>query len=140
MEFGKYYDATKMIKKEYTDVGFGWVYVGEDVLDFHVCRIIKGKNEEWEDVEGKFLVELYNINKYDLLEFISSKLNKNYKANNRAELRNMLQSFSNFDLVNYAMDYDIDQGFESCDSVECNSFEEAEETVDYCGYGIVRMG
>lgn len=150
IEFAKYYNVTSvlnsLLKKEgklisYTKDYCEGVYICMDTHDFWVSRILKDMNEEYEEEKGTYLIERNKIDKYSLIDYMNDidTSEEKWEATDRKELHYIFSNLPINELIKYVILYDDDQGLENWDNIECDSLEEAIETIDG-GFGIIEIG
>jgi hypothetical protein len=86
------------------------ILVQEDVWDIHVFRII-------EESENNFLVEMDNIDKEKVLEFMG--------LNTNGDVRGKFKKIPPLKVVEAVIEVDIDNGFETYESGNFSSIEKA---------------
>ena len=144
MEFAKYYDVTNKMNElidkgelfSYTKDYCKKLFICMDTHVFWISRVLEGYNREFEEVEGQWLVERNKIDKYDFIEFVGEKNEKEYKFNGRFQRDNIIDELSVNKVIEYLILMDDDAGLESWDNYECDSLEEAIEVIDG-GFGII---
>jgi len=149
MEFAKYYNVTNKLKEtlerkekilfSYTRGYCEGLFVCEDTNDIWIARVFKGYNSEFEEDENKWLVERNKIDKYDFCELLKKKQNYNLKINDRWIRDNYISKC--FDLNTIIEDIilmDDENGLESWDNCECDSYNEAIKVIDG-GFGIIEL-
>lgn len=148
MEFAKYYNVTKILSKTinekkldcYTKDYYQGLFICMDTHDFWICRVLKGYNEEFEQEEGKCLVERNKIDKYDFIEFVKEKNNDDSEINNRQDRDYYIDECLDLNnIVENLISMDDNNGLESWDNYEADSYEEAIDIIDG-GYGIIQLG
>ena len=152
MEFAEYYDVSKIvdemqIKEEIycyptDDNKFAGVYVCMDTNDFWISRILKGYNEEDENM---YLVERNKISIYDVMdklyelsgkrlpEFKESEMS--FEQKNKAH--NYFRRFKAIDIIKAVIILDDEDGLSNWDCCEAESLDEAIKIIDG-GYGILK--
>jgi hypothetical protein len=147
MEFAKYYNATnrlnKLIEKgelfSYTKNLYKGLFVCVDTHDVWVSRIQEGYNSEFEQEEGKWLIERNKIDKYDFCEFLKEKKNDDSEIISRSSRDYYIDKcFSVEEIIDNIILMDDDNGLEGWDNCECDSYEEAIEAIDG-GFGIIEI-
>lgn len=155
MKFAKYYDVSNfidtMMKNQDIDCyptgesKYKGVYVCMDTNDFWVSRILQGYNEEYEKDENKYLIERNKIDIYDVMEElhkISKKQLPKFGENDMYfERKNKMHRYFDMnktcDIIKAVIILDDKDGLSNWDCCECNSLDEAIETIDG-GYGILQ--
>lgn len=147
MEFAKYYNVTNKLNEMLSREGvlFGYkkdsckgLYVCMDTHDFWICRIIEGYNSEYEQEEGKWLIERNKIDKYDFIEFTKEKINDDSEVNNRHERESFINRLELSQIIEFLILMDDDNGLENWDNYEADTLNEAIEVIDD-GYGIIEL-
>lgn len=147
MEFAKYYNITKTLNKMieekkldcYTKDYCQGLFICMDTHDFWLCRILEGYNEEFEQEEGKFLIERNKIDKYDFIEFVKEKINDDSEINNRQNRDYYIDKCLNLNtIIENLIFMDDDNGLESWDNYKTDSYEEAIDIIDG-EYGIIQL-
>lgn len=148
MEFAKYYNVTnklnKMLEKENTLISYtkGYcqgLYICEDTHDFWISRVLKDINSEFEQEEGKWLVDRNKLNKYDFVDFLKEKMNDDSEINDRHTRDYYIDKcFDINTIIENLILMDDNNGLESWDNYETDSLEEAIKTIDG-GYGIIEL-
>lgn len=151
MEFAKYYDVSNIVKdmksKEeiYYDEYEG-VYVCMDTNDFWVCRILKGYNEEYEEVENMYLIERNKISIYDVMDKLYEQYGKKlpefkegeWSAYKKNKVHDYFKKFNTLNIIKAVLIIDDENGLEGWDCFEEKSLEKAIKTIDG-GYGILKI-
>lgn len=144
MIFAKYYDVTDFTKKmvqygaiDYEINNYEGIYVCKDTLDFWICRILKGYNEEYDEDENSYLVERDKFSIYDVLEKMEENLdniNLMPKFSSNVALKNKihdtLDKFSTREIIKTVLMLDNIEGYSNYDCVAADSLEEAIEMID----------
>lgn len=146
MEFAKYYDVTNKMNElidkgelfSYTKDSYKKLYICMDTHDFWISRVQEGYNSEYEEEEGKWLIEREKIDKYSFIEFVSEKTGKEYKVSDRFQRDNIIDRLSVNRVIEYLILMDDDKGLEGWDNLECDSLEEVIEAIDG-GFGIIQL-
>lgn len=149
MEFAKYYNVTNKLnemleRKEtilfsYTKDYCKGLFICEDTHDIWICRILEGYNEDYEQEEGKYLIERNKIDKYEFCEFLQKQINDDSEIDNRRTRDYYIdECFSINDVIENIILMDDDNGLENWDIKKCNSYEEAINVLDD-GYGIIEL-
>lgn len=149
MEFAKYYNVTNKLnemleKKEqilfsYTKDYCKGLFICEDTHDFWICRILENTNEDYDQEEGKYLIERNKIDKYEFCEFLKEQKNDDSDINDRWTRDFYIDKcFPINDIIETLILMDDDKGLENWDNKECDSYEEAIEVLDN-GYGIIEL-
>jgi effector-binding domain-containing protein len=86
------------------------ILVQEDVWDFHIFRII-------ENSENDFTVEMDNIDKEKVLEFMGLDIN--------GDVRGKFKKLPAVKVIEAVIEVDIDNGFETYQDEDFSSMEEA---------------
>ena len=159
MEFAKYYNVNKVVKKleeskeliASTYEPYEGIYVCEDTHDMWICRIIEGYNSEYCEEEGTYLIEREKISKYDLIDFIEEtdterkkrfesvrKMGKIRHFDSRKIRDEIIGTLDDISLIKFTLLKDEDNGLENWDNYEAGSIEDAIEIIDD-GYGIIEL-
>jgi hypothetical protein len=145
MKFAKYYNVTnkmnEMIEKgdlfSYEKGFYKGLYICKDTHDFWISRVLEGYNSEFEQEDGKWLVERNKIDKYDFCEFLKEKKNDDSIITDRRTRDYYIdECFQDEVIMETLILMDDDKGLEGWDNYECDSYEEAVEAIDG-GYGIL---
>jgi hypothetical protein len=144
MEFAKYHNVTnklnELISKEkvssYTKDYCKGLYICNDTHDFWICRIVEGYNEEFEQEEGKWLVERNRLNKYDFIDFLEDKYGDKLHVKNRRDRDSVIDHLTTDFTIENIILMDDDKGLEGWDNHECDSYNEAVDLIDG-GFGII---
>ena len=143
MKFAKYYDVTSKMNQlitkgelfSYTKDYYKKLFICMDTHDFWISRVLEGYNSEYDQEQGKWLIEREKIDKYAFIDFLSEKTGKEYEVNDRYQRKAIIDRVPVDKVVEYLILMDDDKGLEGWDSLECDSLEEAIEAIDG-GYGI----
>lgn len=156
MEFAKYYEVSNIVddmmeKNEIDcyptgDDKFCGVYVCMDTNDFWISRINKGYNEEYEQEDGKYLVERNKISIYDVMDKLHDQYGKSlptFKENDmdfqmKNKTHSYISKFKTKDVIKAVIILDDEDGLSNWDCCEADSLEEAIEIIDG-GYGILKI-
>ena len=156
MEFAKYYDVSKlvdnMIEKQEIDSypsgteKFEGVYICADTNDFWICRITKGYNTEFEEDEGKYLVERNKISIYDVMDKLHELYGKELPLFLAGESQfhrknNVHEYFKEFDETSIArvvILLDDEDNLSNWDYFDADSLQEAITEIDG-GFGILQL-
>lgn len=147
MEFAKYYDVTDKMNELidrgevfcYTKGYCKKLYICMDTHDFWISRVQEGYNKEFEQQEGKWLIERNKINKYAFCEFLKEKKTDDSPITDIWTRDYYIdECFKIDEIIEAVILMDDDNGLEVWDTCECDSFEEVEETIDG-GFGIIRL-
>lgn len=138
MEYAKYYNATNIAKEmfknkelnDYTEENLKGVFVCNDSNDFWICRLLEGYNDEYEKVDGLWLIERNKINKFDLLSYIEEKENKNFCVSNKRELHEVLSKLNVKHIIKTVIKMDDNECLMNWDNKECLSYEECIEVLE----------
>lgn len=149
MEFAKYYNVTNKLKEilnredqvlfSYTKDYCQGLFICSDTHDFWISRILEGYNSEFEQEEGKWLVERNKIDKYEFCEFLKEQKKDDSDINDRWTRDFYIdECFSLDEIIENVILMDDDKGLEGWDNCECNSYEEAIRVIDG-GWGIIEL-
>lgn len=159
MEFAKYYDVTSRVdklieekkivlygtsKEDRLKKGYNSIYICNDTNDFWICRVNKDLDQYYNRVEGKWLIERNNVDKYEFVEFIDEQMDTNLADTVKSKflLHALYDDFINYHgkerLIDYIIMYDEDEGFDNWDCLEVDSLEEVREILDG-GYGLITI-
>lgn len=142
LEFAKYYDCTelknKMIEEgKICDRHFKY-YICNDTHEFKIARVYENTNDEYETVEGIYLVEEESIDKEEFL----NELYDETEHYNRVIRDTMIDSLVKENGVQYLLEkiiiQDEENGYTNWDNSEWTDLEEIIERVDN-GFGIVTI-
>ncbi len=147
MEFAKYYDATNKMNRlindrklfSYTKDYCQKLYICMDTHDFWISRILEGYNSEFEEEQGKWLIERNKIDKYDFCRFMKEKEDDDFNITSK-HLRDIYikNCFTTDEIIENVILMDDKNGLEGFDNYECDSLEEAIEIIDD-GFGIIEL-
>ena len=87
-EFAKYTEATELafkVNPEYQSNGYERVFLCCDTKVFWIARILKGYGEDYEAVEGSYIVEREKVDKCSRSEKLSRSKAENLLANDEFE-------------------------------------------------------
>lgn len=147
MEFAKYYNVTNKLNElidngelfSYTKNCYKGLYICFDTHDIWISRVQEGINGEYEEEEGKWLIERNKIDKYDFCEFLKEKKNDDSNITDRLTRDFYIDKcFPANEILENVILMDDDAGLENWDNCECDSLEEAIEVIDG-GFGIIEL-
>lgn len=148
MEFAKYYNVTNKLNEmlerteqvlfSYQKDSYKSLFICSDTHDFWISRILEGYNEDFEQEEGKWLVERNKIDKYDFISFIEESHKQDLKVIDRPSRDVVIECLDDNFIIENLILMDDDNGLEGWDNCECNSYNEAVEVIDG-GFGIIEL-
>ncbi len=147
MEFAKYYNVTDKMNQLidqgklccYQKDSYKELFICSDTHDFWICRLQEGYNSVYEQEEGKWLIERNKIDKYEFCEFLKKQKNDDSPITKRWSRDYYIDKcFSVEEIIETVILMDDDQGLEGWDILECDSKEEAIESIDG-GFGILTL-
>jgi hypothetical protein len=122
MTFLTVYEVDTKEYKQY-DEKIKRVFIQEDVWDFHLFRVIEEGNG--------FLLEMDNIGKDDLAEKMNLNINN--------DVRHLFKKIPASKVCKEVVDFDVNRGFETYESTDCDSIEEVMETITEDMYTLVNL-
>jgi hypothetical protein len=147
MVYAKYYNVTNKLNNllekgklfSYTRDYCKGLFICADTHDIWISRILEGYNSEFEQEEGKWLVERNKIDKYDFCEFLKEKNNDDSEITDRRTRDYYInECFPVDEIIDNIILMDDDNGLEGWNNCECNSYDEAIEIIDG-GFGIIEL-
>jgi len=143
MKFAKYYDVTSKMNQlidkgelfSYAKDYYKKLFICMDTNDFWISRVLEGYNREYDQEQGRWLIEREKIDKYAFIDFLSEKTGKEYEVNDRYQREYIIDRVPVDKVIEYLILMDDDKGLEGWDSLECDSLEEVIEALDG-GFGI----